>query len=99
MSNTEQHTPTPWTYNPESNQIWATDRRQTIVCSMLGSAHNPSVKADAKLIVKAVNSYQDMKEALEAVVDAVAKKAAFYVNDPKMNEAMDKIAKALNKAQ
>ncbi len=68
------HTPTPWTTH-EGNEGWriTNEHNQTIADCDYGTTEdtNPptnETKANAALIVKAVNSYEAMRAALERVV-------------------------------
>jgi len=66
------HTPTPWITKEIGKNLYVEAQEGGFVCDMqisdaLGEINGPQTRADAALIVKAVNSYQAMKEALEMV--------------------------------
>ena len=42
-----------WVLDQEGNRILATDERETIICTMIGSCRNPDVLSDARLIAAA----------------------------------------------
>jgi len=60
-----KHTPGPWVVDAEDNRILATDKRETIICSLSATCRNPGVLADAHLIAAA----PDMLAALIKIRD------------------------------
>ncbi len=66
------HTPTPWTIGPSSNPQNGMRWRDLLAKSYNGEDMyvGEALKDNAALIVKAVNSYEAMKEALQTIIYA-----------------------------
>lgn len=100
-----EHTPTPWEIrkDDEGAYIGAKDGDRYIrIVQICGSLLNPSIAADAALIVRAVNSHAALVEALGHALErleAHQESAYCQLSGYRDNEAVDKARAALKLAR
>ncbi len=83
---TTKHTPTPW-YEDERKDGCFWD-----VSELIGTTYSPNKKANAALIVRAVNAHKELLEIIEQFVSSVNNTEAH--NTTLANRARKAIAKA-----
>lgn len=94
-----KHSPLPWSFDGDWNRIptiFAADGRTMVATVEKGTCSHdarpsPERKANAELIVRAVNSHADMLAALKAIAD-------YYDEDDILRGDLEQIRAAISKA-
>jgi hypothetical protein len=102
MTQTAKHSPTPWQDNDAGliyGQVAGDNDEAPFVCDVCDNqpGYTEREKANAALIVRAVNSHPDLLEALELCVDCLDELARLDDGTPSisaLNMAREAIAKA-----